>query len=172
LAFAPANASATPVLWTINTTNDGGGTVVGSFVYDADTNLYSNIAITTTVPTATFDTSDIAAIFGAPSPHRLVLIDGFVPGANDGKPVLLLNFPTGLTNLGGALLSSGQDGPCDGADCSSIGYLFEGVSVGGFLSGQISGTPVASAVPEPATLLLCSTGLLGAGVRRWRQRRA
>jgi hypothetical protein len=39
----------------------------------------------------------------------------------------------------------------------------------GILAVTFSTGPATA--PEPATLLLCSTGLLGAGVRRWRQRR-
>jgi PEP-CTERM motif len=45
----------------------------------------------------------------------------------------------------------------------------EGAS-GGF-NGFVTLTP-ATAVPEPASLLLLATGLAGAGARRWRHRRA
>jgi hypothetical protein len=159
------------VLWTLNATQDSGGTVVGSFVYDAATNLYSNIGITTTVPTGTFDTSDIAPLFGAPSPTRLTLVDGFVAGANAGKPVIFLEFNPALTNLGGSVNIAGSlDGLCIQANCIGIGLGIGDTQVGGFISGNVSGTPVAaSAVPEPATLFLCGSGL--AGLRRWRQHR-
>jgi hypothetical protein len=173
LAFAPATASATPILWTLNgtiTAVSGGatGTASGSFVYDADTNLYSNVAITTTLPAATFDTSEI----GGPISTNvlLALVDGFVPGANSGKPVIGLRFTNPLTNLGGTvILNAGFSftGTCLGADCNSAT-----VGNGGLVSGQVIGTPVvASSVPEPATLFLCSAGLVGAGVRRWRASR-
>jgi hypothetical protein len=177
LAFAPTKASATPILWTLNATQNSGGTVAGSFVYDADTNVYSSVAIVTTVPNASFDTSEIGGLrLGTPSASalHLQLIDGFVPGANTGKPTIAMSFSGGLTNAGGvvSLGLSSEDGVCANADCGTIFAILSSSTVGGSISGQLTGTPVASAVPEPATLVLCSAGFVGAGVRRWRQRRA
>jgi hypothetical protein len=89
----------------------------------------------------------------------------FVPAANANKPTLLLHFTSGLTNLGGSVnLVNSTDGVCGGSSCS-------GLSNGGILNGRVTGTPVTSSVLEPATLVLCSAGLVGVGVRRWRQRR-
>jgi hypothetical protein len=178
VAFAPVNASATPVLWNLNATITGGtasGTAVGSFVYDADTNLYSSVAITTTLPAASFSTNEIFAAFYPVSNMSLQLIDNFVPGANVGNPTIAMLYTAALTNGGGSLgLESGASfaGLCAVANCNAILFTSSGVTVGGFVSGQLTGTPVVSTVPEPATLVLCSAGLIGAGVRRWRQRRA
>jgi hypothetical protein len=176
LAGLPATASATPVLWTLNATESFNGsttgTVAGSFVYNADTNQYSSVAITMTSPAASFDTSEIGGPFAVPNAFGVQFIDSFVPGANAGKPTLLLRFAAGLTNLGGSVSLGGSSdaGICIGDACASI---LSGTGIGGGdVSGNVTGRPVTSAVPEPATLVLCSAGLLGAGVRRWRQRRA
>jgi hypothetical protein len=176
VAFAPVNASATPVTWNLNATITNGtasGTAVGSFVYDADTNVYSSIAITTTLPAATFN--EIGGAFFSPSNTSLQLIDNFVPGANTDKPTITMSYLTPLTNLGGSVNVGGFSfaGFCGDGTCDTINFVnSSGVVVGGIVSGQLTGTPVVSTVPEPATLVLCSTGLIGAVVRRWRQRRA
>jgi hypothetical protein len=179
VAFAPVNASATPVLWNLNATITGGtasGTAVGSFVYDADTNLYSSVAITTTLPAASFSTNEIFAAAVQAGNMSLQLIDNFVPGANVGKATIAMSYLAPLTNLGGSVSLGGFSfaGLCADVNCIAIelGTGIPLVSVGGFVSGELTTTPVASTVPEPATLVLCSAGLIGAGVRRWRQRRA
>jgi hypothetical protein len=167
-AIAPATANATPVQWTLNATVTNGaviGTAIGSFVYDADTNLYSSVAITTTLPAASFDTSDIVT----GSATFLELIDNFVPGANANKPAIGLLFFGGLTNLGGVRTLLGQDGLCTDDGCAFVFTVENRVVVGGAIGGEVT---APSAVPEPATLFLCSAGLIGAGVRRWRQRHA
>jgi hypothetical protein len=173
LVGLPATASATPVLWTLNVTKgffgNPVGTVVGSFVYDADTNQYSSVAITMTSPAASFDTSDLGgALFGPNSASKLQLIFNFVPGANLGKTALVLRFGGVMTNLGGSLILSSLSaaGICESGSCDAFDPGF------GDISGNVTGTPVASSVPEPATLVLFSAGVLGVGVRRWRQWRA
>jgi hypothetical protein len=154
------------------------GTITGSFVYDADTNVFSSVAITTTFPPAvvnTFSTNEIGGSFDPASSIGLQVIDNFVPGANTGKPTLAMSF-LALTNLGGSrsFTSVSFAGLCGSADCAVINFTSGGVFIGGPVAGQLTGTPVvvAPSVPEPATLFLCSAGLIGAGVRRWRQRRA
>ena len=45
-------ASAAPILWTLSGAFNDGGTASGSFVYDADLNLYSDVDVTTTAGSA------------------------------------------------------------------------------------------------------------------------
>jgi hypothetical protein len=49
VALFSASANATPVVWYLSgVTYDDGGTASGSFTYDADTNTYSAISVSTT----------------------------------------------------------------------------------------------------------------------------
>jgi len=156
LSFCAAQAA--PVTWSIvgatMTPNAGPSiSVTGSFTFDASTGSYSSVSIS--AGGFTFDTSEISAVpFGADA-TGLELVDGFVSGANAGKPILNLDFVSPLTDAGGTIaLVTGFPtflGTCGAQDCSSGGINFEGAT------GSVTGT----AVPEPATLALAGVALLG-----------
>jgi hypothetical protein len=119
LCFLPVFASATPLLWTLDAgiTLTGGGTVSGSFVYDAATNTYSAINITTTagtLPGATYR-------FVAPAPqNQFILTVVTTSGANQaGNPGLRLQFAGGLLAAGAALIPTDmREGTCPDAGCA------------------------------------------------------
>ena len=53
LALGATESRAAPLEWTLlDATFDDGGVAFGSFVFDADTNTYSDISITTTAGTS------------------------------------------------------------------------------------------------------------------------
>lgn len=147
LAFI-ATAQAAPLQWTLtDVTFDDGGTATGSFVYDADSNTYSNIALKTTAGTAgaaaEFRTKCTTAHCLSSLPELL-----FIASANqsDLTNVPLLDIePSGpLTNTPATVdLVFGMSFLCSNAACTGIGG---GLRV--FTTGQLIGTPY---VAPPAT---------------------
>jgi hypothetical protein len=99
-AAGTVGLSATPVLWTLQgVTLTDGGTASGSFVYDADTNTYSDLNITTTTGSARAgSTYTVFNPFTGTSP------DGFFAATtfpfDEGSPGLIIGFLT-LTDAGG-----------------------------------------------------------------------
>jgi hypothetical protein len=155
LCFLPVFASATPLLWTLDAgiTLTGGGTVSGSFVYDAATNTYSNVNITTTagtLPGATYR-------FVAPGPQNVFgLTVVTTSGANQaGNPGLNLLFVGGLLAAGGTGIPVlMREGTCQDAGCAAnFGPL------GQTVRENILGTVSSSALTALQTPTLSEWGM-------------
>lgn len=152
-------AQAVPLTWYAQGTYGDGGTLTGSFVFDADTASYSNIALVTTAGTDlagytyTVITNGSALIFGALQ----------TAGAPVGSHFIQLEFVSALTNAGGTVSLSATVVNFE-ATCSvavSCGASFPGRFI---TSGSVSTTP--SAVPEPGTAALVPLALLALAVSR------
>jgi hypothetical protein len=154
---APAFAS--PILWTLSGVKFfDGGTAAGSFIYDASTNTYSSVSITTTAgstrPGATYP-------FESPvfSSTPGVLFANSSTAANlTGETLLILIFsPSSLTNAGGTVpLSGAEEYTCAVAGCHSFLTNYRNTYSGNSLAGQVS------TVPEPSSgMLLASSVFLG-----------
>lgn len=150
LGFVASAAQAVPLQWTLSGLNfTQGGSVTGSFVYDAPTDTYSNVMITTT-GTVADGSFDLALTFS--SNIQLLAVNAAL-GTDTGDPLIRLLFESPLTDLGGmAPVSLFQVGTCfmGGAACDSIVSLDFGRD----------GSVTASAVPSPGTLPLMASSLM------------
>lgn len=160
--FANA-AGAVPVLWTLTDVEfDDAGTASGSFIYDADTDTFSAVAVSTSggfLPPA--DYTDV--LFGGAFDSLLVMD----PLADlTGMPALQLIFQAPLTNGGGFVdlasfdpFFSSFEQTCFDAGCFSSSI--DRVAVTGGLIGTV--------VPLPAGAVLLASAL---GLLPWVRRRA
>jgi hypothetical protein len=150
LTAVPRVVDAAPILWTLNL--DPALGISGSFAFDSDTLTYSDVNITVTSPAVIFDSSDVSLWSGP----------GFLE---------LRNTSLGLTiNFGvikGEGLPSDQGGTVAVPQIAIFNCSLDVACAGNIYSDVGSVT----SAPEPTAMLLLGTGLLGAGMRRWRQKR-
>jgi hypothetical protein len=155
-----SRAQAGAITWTLVNVTSLGSTITGSFVFDADTNTYSAIDITTSggtiIPNETWTNwVGFGASFGPGINCCLGLVDTALANQT-GANLLNLVFMTGLTDAGGTIpISSTQQGTCNDANCNG----FTPYATGG-TNNRVTGD-VVSSTPEPGTLMLLATGLLG-----------
>jgi hypothetical protein len=165
--------SAAPVTWTLaGVTFADGGVAGGSFVYDATTNAFSSINITTSGGAITGATYTVAA----PISGTIFALYVTLPSGNlTGTPALFLVFSSPLTNAGGArtlLLGSAPANSSSEARCSDSVCFGPAAPSRQVTAGSIVGIPQISGVPAPTTWLLMVTGLVFAAFFMRRQRSA
>ena len=156
-------AAAIPVTWQLqNAVFENGRTATGSFVFDADLNIYSNIDINT-MPSPTNH-------YGIPDPpflpldsNLLIAVTGVLADYT-GTPGLVLRWASPLSNAGGTVPFSleglSSEGTCVSVDCNIISSL----PASFFVSGEVVAAPAA--IPEPASLTLLAVGLFGVSLGR------
>ena len=172
LTIGLGSAQATPITWDLsNVAFADGTTVTGSFVFDADTNLFGVLTITTSGGTSVPAQSDW---FYGPCATclRNDVFSGFLATDNlfadqTGNHFVALFGSIGapMTNAGGVItLDFGIVGTCGDPMCDTF-------DAGQPNSRIISGQFVSREVPEPATLLLMgSATAVAVGTRRRRAR--
>jgi hypothetical protein len=130
-----ASAKAVPVQYYLqNVTFNDGGIASGSFVYDADTNTYSNINIKTT-PASTRPAGTFTAIVPGFASSSGMFVASTTAADLTGVPGLNLQFVTPLTNAGGTVnvAPTSVEGVCVNATCAVGMPPFRNV-----VSGQVS----------------------------------
>jgi hypothetical protein len=156
-------AQADDITWTLVNVTSLGTNITGSFVFNANTDIYSSIDVTTTGGTIIHDGTwtnwvGFGASFGPGIACCLGLVDTTLTNQT-GANLLNLLFSTALTNAGGTIpISSTQQGTCNDANCISYSPYATDPSNGN--NNNVTGY-VVSSVPEPGTLMLLATGLLG-----------
>jgi len=165
LTLGSFSAYAIPIPWSITGTFDDSGTLSGSFIYDVDTDIVSDISITTTagstLPGYAYTLLHPHTV-SVPGLSGLPLVSNWIATPTDGY--LALAFASPLTNAGGtiAILSTSYEGQCLNVFCGP-GPTAPNTR---FIT---SGTLVSS-VPEPGTLALLGIGLVGMGLARRRKK--
>lgn len=157
LLLVVGSADAAPVTWTIDSLLfDDGGTGSGTFVYDANTNSYSDISIVTTAGSVLG-----GSVYGfinptllsPPSANGVVLVSSNLANLT-GLPAIGIGFGAALTNTGGFIsIDAGIEGTCVNAGCDAPNAF----PVRNILSGQLSAIPIPAAV----WLFASALGLLG-----------
>jgi hypothetical protein len=155
--LASMTANAAPVTWAVDTLLfSDGGSAYGSFTYDENTNLYSDIDITTLDSDGRGSANYQQLVEGAGSYDKFLYVVG--PGAG-GLRGLGLFFGSSLTNTGGTVaITSGSEDFCDDYDCWPPDQTIRAV-----VSGSVS------AVPIPAAVWLFGSALAGLGWLRRKQ---
>lgn len=157
LGLLSGSADAVPVVWQLNgVTFADGGTASGSFVYDASTNTYGSVNITTTPGTTITTGATLLYVSPGFAPSSTAFLAGASNAPNlTGTRAFFLVFASPLSNAGGLVsLAGSQEASCANATCSSP------VAPTRFTNaGSLNGT-ATSPVPALSAWALLATGLL------------
>jgi hypothetical protein len=169
LLLTAGTAFGAPVTWTIDSDSlefyFTDGTAYGSFDYDASTNQYSNIDITTTNGDDWIHAQYEFLSPGELYPSSATTLSLVSSDRSDltGWNAFELNFATALTDAGGTIsIVYAVEGYCEDSNCDSLDYNGEP------WRESFSGTGSVSAVPVPAAAWLFGSGL---GLLGWLRRR-
>lgn len=149
-------ASAAPLTWTVTGVFDDGGSLSGSFTYDADTGSISNFNVTTTAGSTlsgyNYTPSDSSGFYNA-TENPVCAANCFEFSRNDNQLYLLLEFPTPLTDGGGTVnFVLGTNSPNASYECTNCGNVR-------FLTSGSATAPV----PQKLTFDSIPNQLFGAG---------
>lgn len=150
-----APAHATPVSWTLsNVVFTDGATATGSFVWDADSRIVSDISISVgagTLSAYSYNQRGIANLFTANTFFIYNTVASSIPRYLDLQTVSALTDSAGIV----ALLTGASTYSYECDNCGVVRYI---------VSGSL--TAASTNVPEPATFGLLGLGLAAMALRR------
>jgi len=168
LCFA-GSLSAGPVIWNLNNVQLADGTsITGSFTVDADTNIFSNLSITTSGGSSL--PSNNAWVFYSGPPFGgwlnttttagILVVDSTSPDLTNASWMTLETVaPATFTDAGGILqIGQANGGICTNSTCTT-GPPIVNTGSGQFVSA-------VGSTPEPASLLLAGSALVWLALRR------
>lgn len=167
-----APAAAAPLTWNISGMFNDGGTMSGSFVYNADTNIFTSIDVTTTAGSllgGSNYTLPVPCCEGLPSANFLLFVTA--TGDLTGTPILADYLTGSMTDAGGVINLGTAD---SGFPFYSEEFCGDGTCTGPSDATKrdlISGTISAATVPEPASFASAGIGLGLLVLASWRRKR-
>jgi hypothetical protein len=159
LLLGMATANAVPVTWVLNgVTFDDGNMATGSFVYDADTDLYIDVSISTLFDYQIIPThyNEVSAWPGDLDNTTLSLYKEEFEEITAYQDLIFLYFDQALSNAGGTVGVTGWESSATTVGLSQASSADHDI---------VSGT-VVSAVPVPAAVWLFGSALAGLGWMR------
>lgn len=155
-------ANATPVTWQINKTWTSNDTAVGSFVYDADTNTYSNINVVLTAAGQPGSPNTLTQSTTS-SDSQFTFAQSI---AINSPAIKFAGFSSQLSNLGGTITGTASSaGSCFDGSCNALlpinNDAFESFTLVG------TPTPTAKAVPSLSEWTLMLLGLMVISMLGW-----
>ena len=134
-------APASPVTYTLSgVTFSDTATASGSFQYDAATNTYSNVNITTTGATRAGETySSVSSGFGGNSSGVLIVTS--LAGSQAGLPGLSLLFSPTLPGTAGTAILTGEEADCSDSGCTVPSGTSRSITAGSATATIAASTP-------------------------------
>lgn len=174
-------AHAVAVKWTVeNFTLDDGGEVTGSYIYDASTDIFSDILLSTSAGSV-MTTGANFTFSGAFGAEDTVDLYETLPSDLTGIRSLYFQLNDSMTDLGGTISIYGYDsvnfgrniveGICEDATCDLYNASFPGRGPVTGSTARVVGVPLAP-VPLPAGAPLVLSGFLAFSILKRRREAA